>query len=256
MELGTGTPLSIAARRAGMSEPTARRYRIGPLPSQRTVPRAYRTGRDPFAALWPELEARLIQAPGLEAVTIFETLRGRPDLVLADGQLRTFQRRIRRWRVVHGPEREIMFPPVHRPGEYAPSDFTDRHDLAITLDRAPFAHLFYHFVLPHSNWETGTICASESFAGVQAAVWELGHVPAIHRTDNLSAATHALQAGGRTFNARDRQVLDHYGVRPDANTPGRGHENGDVEQAHHRFKRAVEQALLLRGSRDFARQAQ
>jgi hypothetical protein len=46
-------------------------------------------------------------------------------------------------------------------------------------------------------------------------------------------------------------VLDHYGVRPDANTPGRGHENGDVEQAHHRFKRAVEQALLLRGHRDF-----
>jgi hypothetical protein len=134
------------------------------------------------------------------------------------------------------------------------------HDLAITLDRAPFAHLFYHFVLPYSNWETGMICASESFealvAGFQAAVWELGHVPAIHRTDNLSAATHALQVGGRTFNARYRQVLDHYGVRPDANTPGRGHENGDVEQAHHRFKRAVAQALLLRGSRDFASQAQ
>lgn len=260
MELGTGTPLSIAGVRAGMSENTARRYRIGPLPSQRTVPRAYRTRRDPFAALWPEIETLLVHAPGLEAVTIFETLRGRSDLVLADGQLRTLQRRIQRWRVLHGPEREIMFPQVHRPGEYAQSDFTDMHDLAITLDRAPFAHLFYHFVLPYSNWETGMICASESFealvAGFQAAVWELGHVPAIHRTDNLSAATHALQSGGRTFNARYRQVLDHYGVRPDANTPGRGHENGDVEQAHHRFKRAVAQALLLRGSRDFASQAQ
>ena len=223
MELGTGTPLSIAAMRAGMSEPTARRYRTDPLPSPRTVPRAYRTRRDPFAALWPEIEALLVQAPGLEAVTIFEALRGRPDLVLADGQLRTLQRRIRRWRVISGPERESMFPQVHRPGEYAQSDFTDMHDLAITLDRAPFAHLFYHFVLPHSNWETGMICASESFealvAGFQAAVWELGHVPAIHRTDNLSAATHAVQSGGRTFNTRYRQVLDQYGVRPDANTP-------------------------------------
>ena len=259
MELGTGTPLSTAAIRAGMSENTARRYRTGPLPSQRPVPRAYRTRPDPFAAIWPEIEALLVQAPGLEAVTIFETLRARPDLVVADGQLRTLQRRIRRWRATHGPEREVMFPQIHRPGEYAQSDFTSMRALAITLNREPFDHLFYHFVLPHSNWETGVICASESFetlvAGFQAALWELGRVPAIHRTDNLSAATHALRAGGRTFNARYQQVLDHYGMRPDANTPGRGHENGDVEQAHHRFKRAVAQALLLRGSRDFASQA-
>ncbi len=50
-------------------------------------------------------------------------------------------------------------------------------------------------------------------------------------------------------------MLSHYGVRPDANTPGRGHENGDVEQSHHRFNRAVEQALLLRDSRDVESQA-
>lgn len=131
--------------------------------------------------------------------------------------------------------------------------------LGITLSGQPFAHLFYHFVLPYSNWETGQICFSESFealvSGFQAAVWELGRVPAVHRTDNLSAATHQLRAGGRTFNERYRQVLRHYGVRPDANTPGRGHENGDVEQAHHRFKRAVDQARLLRGHRDFESQA-
>ena len=30
------------------------------------------------------------------------------------------------------------------------------------------------------------------------------------------------------------------------------HENGDVEQRHHRLKRALDQALLLRGSREFA----
>jgi hypothetical protein len=152
-----------------------------------------------------------------------------------------------------------MFPQRHRPGEYAQSDFTHMGSLGITFNGQPFDHLFYHFVLPYSNWETGAICVSESFealiAGFQAAVWELGRVPAVHRTDNLSAATHDLREGGRTFNERYRQVLDHYGVRLDANTPGRGHENGDVEQAHHRFKRAVEQALLLRGQRDFESQA-
>src|SRR5688572_8050615 len=30
------------------------------------------------------------------------------------------------------------------------------------------------------------------------------------------------------------------------------HENGDVESSHRRLKEAVEQALLLRGSREFA----
>ncbi len=60
MVRGTGTPLSPAAMRSGMSENTARRYRTGPLPSQRKVPRQYRTRPDPFAALWPEIEALLV----------------------------------------------------------------------------------------------------------------------------------------------------------------------------------------------------
>lgn len=153
-----------------------------------------------------------------------------------------------------------MFPQEHRPGEAAQSDFTSLGSLEITIGGERFDHLFFHFVLPYSNWETGQICASESFealiAGFQAAAWELGKVPKRHRTDNLSAATHELQDGGRAFNERYLAALSHYGVEADANTPGRGHENGDVEQAHHRFKRAVEQALLLRGSREFARQAE
>jgi len=55
-----------------------------------------------------------------------------------------------------------------------------RLQLGITIGGEPFAHLFYHFVLPYSNWETGGICFSESFealiAGLQAALCELGRV--------------------------------------------------------------------------------
>ncbi len=36
---------------------------------------------------------------------------------------------------------------------------------------------------------------------------------------------------------------------------GVAHENGDVEQSHHRFKEAVDQALRVRASRDFATRA-
>jgi hypothetical protein len=39
------------------------------------------------------------------------------------------------------------------------------------------------------------------------------------------------------------------GKKTNPNSPN---ENGDVEQSHNRFKQAVEQRLLLRGSRDFA----
>jgi len=261
MELGKGESLSSASLRSGMSENTARRHRAGGLPSQqKKSPRRYRTRPDPFAVVWPEIEAMLAQAPGLEAVTIFEALKGRSDLSFSDGQLRTLQRKIRRWRALNGPEREIFFAQEHRPGEYAQSDFTSMNELEICLGGESFDHLFFHFVLPYSNWETGGICFSESFesliGGFQAAVWEMGKVPKLHRTDNLSAATHELGDGGRVFNDRYLGALAHYRVEADCNTPGRGHENGDVEQAHHRFKRSVKQALLLRGSREFATRAE
>jgi hypothetical protein len=45
--------------------------------------------------------------------------------------------------------------------------------------------------------------------------------------------------------------MRYYGVKPQHTNPASPNENGDVEQSHHRFKRAVEQALLLRGSREF-----
>ena len=202
------------------------------------------------------MEKLLEEAPGLEALSVFEVLRTRQDVTYSDGQLRTLQRRIRRWRASRGPEKEVMFPQEHRPGEAGQSDFTTMKELGVVIDGEAFDHLLYHFVLPYSNWETARVCFSETFeslvAGLQGALWELGRSPGKHRTDNLSAATHELKDGGRSFNEKYLAALRHYGMQGDRNTPGRGHENGDVEQAHHRLKRAVEQALLLRGSRDFA----
>jgi hypothetical protein len=253
-DLGKGLPLYVAATRSGMTEKTARKFRgLGGVPVP--GPRSYRTREDPFESVWPEVERLLESSPGLEALTIFDSLRQREDVSFSDGQLRTLQRRIRRWRASRGPEKEVMFAQEHRPGEAGQSDFTDMRDVAVTIGGESFDHLLYHFVLPYSNWETASICFTESFeslvSGFQGAVWEMGRVPKKHRTDNLSAATHELRDGGRSFNERYSAVLRHYGVEADRNTPGRGHENGDVEQSHHRLKRASEQALLLRGRRDF-----
>jgi transposase len=258
-KLNEGETLERAALTSGMSENTARRYRKGATRKGARPARAYRTRQDPFEEVWLEVEKMLEAAPGLEAKTIFERLLERPDGEFTEGQLRTLQRKIRRWRAEHGPQKEVMFPQEHRPGEYAQSDYTSMNDLRITIGGERFDHLVYHFVLPYSRWETGMVCFSESFetliAGFQRAVVELGRVPHKHRTDNLSAATHNLQDGGRAFNERYLGAMAHYGVEADRNTPGRANENGSVEQAHHRFKRAVEQALLVRGTRQFADRA-
>ena len=47
--------------------------------------------------------------------------------------------------------------------------------------------------------------------------------------------------------------MRYYGVKPQHTNPAspKENENGDVEQSHHRFQRAAEQGLLLRGGRDF-----
>ncbi len=81
-------------------------------------------------------------------------------------------------------------------------------------------------------------------------MWQLGGAPEEHRTDSLSAAVNNLKDPDE-FTARYQGLLDHYGLRATHTQAGKANENGDVEQSHYRFKTAVDQELMLRGSRDF-----
>jgi transposase len=256
--LGKEASLGFAAAKAGMDRKTARKYRSATrLPSQmseQAPARTWRTREDPFADVWSEVEALLKEGPGWEAKTLFEELQRRYPDRFAEGQLRTLQRRVKQWQATCGPDKEVFFAQHHVPGRLGASDFTHMTELGVTINGGPFAHLVYHFVLTHSNWEHVTVCFSESFEsfcdGFQNAVWTLGGVPEEHRSDRMSLAVQA--SGSQFFTRRYEAVMAHYGVRPQAINAGKGHENGDVEQSHHRFKRVVDQALLLRGSRDFA----
>src|SRR5437016_12863378 len=126
--------------------------------------------------------------------------------------------------------------------------------LGVTIEGQPLPHLVYHFVLTASNWEHVTLCFSESFAslseGLQNALWELDGVPARHRTDRMTLAVHH-DGNLEQYTARYQALMCHYGVTAEATNAYSGHENGDCEQSHRRFKEALEQELLLRGSRDF-----
>ena len=258
-DLGLGMPLAVAARRAGMSPKTARNYRNKKtLPSVRKKegpPRLYRTRVDPFAAVWAEVEEQLQAQPRLCAKMLFDWLRQMHPGEFFNSHRRTFERRVRQWRAIHGPSKTIVFRQVHQPGDLAASDFTCMNTLNVTICGQPFDHLVYHFVLTYSNWESVTLCASESFEalsdGLQNALWDLGGVPKRHRTDSLSAAVNNLSAT-REFQTRYRDLLAHYGLSPQRINVRQAHENGDAESAHGHFKLHVEQALLLRGSGDFA----
>jgi transcriptional regulator with XRE-family HTH domain len=260
-ERAKGKTQEQAAARAGMSVRTVRKYeRQGKLPSALKGPRVYRTRPNPFEEDWPGIVAQLERDPALQATTLFALLTtGRPGQY-QEGQLRTLQRQIALWRAQHGPEQEVIFPQVHEPGRVAQSDFTHMTDLGITLAGVPFPHLLFHLVFTYSNVEAIHLCLSESFEslaeGFETCLWQLGGVPREHRTDHLSAAIRPLDADGRAqATERYAALMAHYGLVPTANNAGIAHENGDVEQAHHRFKRAVDQALRVRGSRDFASRA-
>ena len=214
----------------------------------------WRTRPEPFAEVWPDLEEQLRLNPGLEAKTLFEELQRRYPGRFPDGQRRTLQRRVRRWRALAGPAKEVFFAQVHYPGRLGASDFTHCTELHVTIRGTLFEHLIYHFVLTYSNWETGTVCVAESLEslseGLQNALWELGGVPQVHRTDRLTAAIQPGVAGPEAFKQRYQALRRHYGLEAQAIQAGKGNENGDVEQSHRQFKRALEQALLLRGRRD------
>ena len=246
----------IAAAKSGMDAKTARKYRrLGRVPSELPSGANWRTRPDPFAKVWGEIRELLEVNAGLEAKTVFEYLQRRDPGQFADGQLRTLQRRVKSWRATEGPAREVFFAQQHLPGRLGASDFTHMEELGVTLQGQSFPHLIYHFVLTYSNWEAGTVCYSESFEslceGLQNAMWELGKVPQRHRTDRLSTAVNNASDPAE-FTERYQGLLRYYGLQGEKTRAGHGNENGDVEQRHHRFKRAVGQELLLRGSRDFA----
>ena len=251
-----GLPKNLAALKAGLDPKTAQKYRLlRRLPSEVSVmDRHWRTRPDAFADFWPEMVQRLELNPGLQANTLFADLQRRFPGRFQDGQIRALQRRIKTWRAEQGPAREVFFDQVHHPGRLCASDFTRCGDLKVTVNGQPFDHMVYHFVLTYSNWEAGSVCFSESYEslaeGLQNALWQLGGVPQLHRTDRMSAA---VPPGGshEEFTQRYSSLLRHYGLAAQAINVRAAHENGDCEQSHHRFKTALDQALMLRGSRDF-----
>jgi transposase len=249
--------VSVSAMKAGMSRPTARKYlEAQQTPEQLQAKHTWRTRPDPLAEIWPQAEGMLAEAPELEAKALFEHLREQVPGSVKEPYLRTFQRRVKLWRLQHGPDKEVFFTQDWEPGRALQLDWTRAGELAVSIAGVAYEHLLCHAVLPYSNWEWATVCRSESLLslrqGLQASLHQLGKAARELRVDNSSAATHRIGPGAeRDFNPEFASLCAHYGLVPKTIGINCPHENGDVESSNGHLKRRLRQHLLLRGSRDF-----
>lgn len=257
MKLKQTHSIAAAAAKASISTATAYRIEADPqLPSQKKSLRDRRRP-DPLAAIFEaEIVPLLKAAPGIRPVALFEEMmRRHPEL--NRGVRRTLERRVRAWRALHGEDQDVMFRQLQQPGHMGLSDFTDMADLAITVAGQPLNHRLYHFRLAYSGFEHAhVVLGGESFValaqGLQNALWLLGGAPHTHRSDSLSAAFRNLDRAARNdLTRRYEQLCQHYGMTPTRNNRGVAHENGAIEGPHGHLKRTIEDALLLRGSREF-----
>ena len=251
-------PVALAAARSGFSQATGYRLEQDPrLPSQRGQERTRRRP-DPLADIFDTEIVPLLQAaPGLRAVAVFEEMcRRHPEL--DRGIRRTIERRIRAWRAIHGADQEVIFRQIHEPGQMGLSDFTGMGDLEVRIAGVLLDHRLYHFRLIWSGFEHAhVILGGESYValaeGLQNALWTVGGAPREHRSDSLSAAFRNLDKDARAdLTTRYNALCEHYGMAPTRNNRGIAHENGGIESAHGHLKAAVKDALLMRGSSDFA----
>jgi len=256
-KLRTKLGQEAAAAKTGISVRSARRIETSDaLPSQREA-RNWRTRSDPFEAVWEsELVPMLAAAPALTATTLLEEIQRRHPGQYDDALLRTLQRRVRTWSASYGKEREVYFAQAHPPGRLGLSDFTHAAVLQVTIAGATLLHLLYQFALAYSGWRyVEVVLGGESFmalsSGLQNAAWMMGGVPEEHRTDSLAAA-YKNKAEQELLTRRYDALCKHYGMRPSRNNLGVSHENGSIESRQGTLKRTMEQALLLRGHRDFA----
>lgn len=247
-----------AAAKAGISERSGRRIEKGEIATGGKAKRTWRTRKDPFASVWEkEIVPMLAQNPDLQPLTLFEHLNKKYPGAYPNSQLRTFQRRVKKWKALKGPDKEVMFLQRQIPGRMGLSDFTTLKKVTITINGEPLKHLLYHFRLIYSGWcHVKVILSGESFSalseGLQDALWRLGGVPFEHRSDSLSAAYKNLTKDAKEdATCRYDELFNHYDLTPTRNNRGKGHENGGVESPHGHLKNRIHQALLIRNSTDF-----
>ncbi len=245
---------SVAAAMAGISERSARRI-DNQQHQQKARNRNWRTRQDPLAEIWENIVLpKLKHSAEITPVGVVDYLCAEHGERFDPRCRRTLERRICRWRQLHGAPRDVVFVQTHEPGELGIVDFT-WVDEPVTIAGELLKHRLFHYRLVASGWAYAQATyGGESFSaladGLQRAFRASGGVPRQLRTDSLSAAYKNRQEQD-DFTERYAQLCQHYNLNATRNNRGLAHENGAIESPNNHIKRQLKQALLLRGSYDF-----
>lgn len=244
----------IAAAKAGISERSARR--IDKQNEQKTAnKRQWRTRKDPLESIWDSIVVPMLQVDeSITPVGLFDHLCEFHTDKFKPSSRRTLERRIHKWRALHGAGKEVMFIQTHEYGVLGICDFTHVQS-SVTIAGEPLKHMLFHYRMPASGWAYAqVIYGGESFAafsdGLQKAFKAAGGVPKVVRTDSLSAA-YRNHSNDDDLTERFNELVQHYGFKATRNNRGVAHENGAIESPHGHLKSQIEQALKIRGHYDF-----
>jgi hypothetical protein len=69
---------------------------------------------------------------------------------LSSSSRRTLERRIRKWRYLHGPAQDVMFMQHHELGKLGICDFTHIKS-PVTIDGKTLKHMLFNYRLPASG---------------------------------------------------------------------------------------------------------
>lgn len=251
--------IKIAALKTGMDRKTASKYiKQTTLPSETSQDRVWRTRPDTLKDIWPMAEDFLKEAPDIEAKALFEHLLEVNPNVVNEHQLRSFQRRVKQWRIQYGDNQEVYFDQRTMPGKMAQLDWLDMNKFSIEINNELFKHKLCHFTLNHSNIESATVCKSESILSIKKGLRDflyriVGKAPQILQVDNSSAATHrpCKNKKKRDFNDEYIQILDYYGIKAQKTNIASPNENGVIESQNGHLKNKIKQALTIRGNKKF-----
>jgi hypothetical protein len=181
--------------------------------------------------VWSRVE-ELLRIEGILAVTIFETVQDEfGEDAVPDGVRRTLERRIARWRALHGGEKEIFFPQRHEIGRQGLSDFTVCDELRVTIAGERFDHRLFHFCLARSGWEhAAVVLGGESFSALsEHCRMRCGSWAACrreHRSDLLGRLQEPRRRRPARFHAVTKICAGIAVCAPPATTRGEAHENG------------------------------
>ena len=139
------------------------------MPSEKKK-RSWRTRPDAFSEVWDEEIVPLLRRDArekLQATVLLEWLDERHPGRFNATHLRTLQRRLRDWRALSGPEREVYFEQKHPPGREAQMDFTHCDSFEVTIGGEPFPHMVFEFILSHSGWALRADMLQRDVRGVE-----------------------------------------------------------------------------------------